>query len=161
MVGLWVVGSCLWRDEMVECWAFACTMARLITQLAWVVDLDGDFVVLWDLGMWRKAYLLDLGLIWRKEWGLFVAAAGCAAVFGVVASSVVVGAELTSFLFWFIEFAITLILVTGFVVVTILGCVACSIAVVAVFLAAAGMASELQIASITTTVISAAASTSA
>jgi hypothetical protein len=145
---------------MVEYWAFTCTMASLITELAWVVDLDGDVVVLWDLGILREANLLDLGLVWRKELGLFVAAALCAAVFVFVAFSVAVGAELTSFLLWFIEFAITLILVTGFVVITFLGCVACSVAVVAVLLAAAGMASELQIASITTAVTSAAASTS-
>jgi hypothetical protein len=160
---LWVVGSCLWRwrDEMGECWAFACTMASLITELTRVVDFDGDVVVLRDLGILREANLLDLGLVWRKELGLFVAVVVCAAVFGVVAAPVAVVAELTSFLLWFTKFASTLILGAGFVVVTILGCVACSIAVVAVFLAAAGMASELQIASITTTVTSAAASTSA
>ena len=87
---------------MVECWAFACTMASLITELAWVVDLDGDVVVLWNLGMLREANLLDLGLVWRKELGLLGAVVVCAAVFGVVAFSVAVGAELTSFLLWFI-----------------------------------------------------------
>jgi hypothetical protein len=145
---------------MGECWAFACSMASLITELAWLVDLDGDVVVLRDLGMLREANLLDVGLTWREGLVLVVILGVCAAVFGVVAYSVAVGAELTSFLLWLTSFAVALISIARIVMIAVLGSVACSITVAAVFLAAAWMASVKRIASTATNVTSAAASTS-
>jgi hypothetical protein len=125
------------------------------------VDLDGDALVLWDLWMLREPKLLDLRLLFSKRLGLVVIVGVCAAVFVVVAFSVAVGAELTSLLLRLTGFVVALILIAKFVVIAILGGVACYIAVTAEFLAAAWMASELRIASTTSNVTSAAASASA
>jgi hypothetical protein len=135
-------------------------MASLITELAWVVELDGDVIVLWDFWMLGEPKLLDLGFVCLEGLVLVVILGVCAAVFGVVAYSVAVGAELTSFLLWLTSFAVVLISIAKIVMIAVLGGVACSIAVVAVFLAAAWMASVKRIASTATNVISAAASTS-
>jgi hypothetical protein len=135
-------------------------MASLITELAWVVELDGDVIVLWDFWMLGEPKLLDLGFVCLEGLVLVVILGVCAAVFGVVAYSVAVGAELTSFLLWLTSFAVVLISIAKIVMIAVLGGVACSIAVVAVFLAAAWVASVKRIASTATNVISAAASTS-
>lgn len=117
-------------------------MTCVIKELAWVVDLDGDAVVFWDLWTLREPKLLDLGLVWREGLRLFVVCCwwglNCAAVFGGVAFSVAVGAELTSLLLWFIKFAISLVWVAKVVVIAILSVMACFLPVVAVFLAALG-----------------------
>jgi hypothetical protein len=108
-------------------------MASLITELAWVVELDGDVIVLWDFWMLGEPKLLDLGFVCLEGLVLVVILGVCAAVFGVVAYSVAVGAELTSFLLWLTSFAVVLISIAKIVMIAVLGGVACSIAVLQYF----------------------------